>query len=110
MDDLAAETDRRAVSENLSRITEYHGDIRGLFPVQMARVRPFQNVSRISFFRTLPTGLRGWLSQKSTDFGAFTLPSLVLQSAMISSESTLAPCFSSTTALTASPHFSSGTP
>ena len=64
--------------------------------------------ARKSFFSTLPTGLRGSDSMKSTVLGALTLPSFALHSAMISSALTVWPLFSSTTALTASPHLRVG--
>ena len=53
--------------------------------VQILRSAFFQYCWRRSFFSTLPTGLRGSMSMKSTVFGAITLPSLALHSAMISS-------------------------
>ena len=66
--------------------------------------------ARRSFFSTLPTGLRGSEATKSTVFGAITLPSFCLAQRDQFLGADLWPGLSSTTALTASPHFSSGTP
>ncbi|MNL80171.1 hypothetical protein D3C87_2069520 [compost metagenome] len=54
--------------------------------------------------------LRGSEATKSTDLGAFTLPSFCLHRAISSSPETCMPGVSSTTAFTASPHAASGTP
>lgn len=64
----------------------------------------------MSFLRILPFGLRGRLGTKSTLFGAWTLLKRSLQSLMSLPASTTCPGLSSTTALTASPNFGSGTP
>lgn len=110
MDRRAAETDRRAIRKRFRRIGEYHGDIHGLLPrSDGARASLPERLANI-----LLTDLSDRAARQAVpeipDFGAFTLPSFALHSAMISSELVLEPCLSSMTALTASPHFSSGTP
>ena len=64
----------------------------------------------MSGLSTLPTLDRGRSGQISTCLGALTLPSRSLTKIRTSSEVTLCPARSWTTAVTRSPHFSSGNP
>ena len=64
----------------------------------------------MSFFNTLPTGLRGSVGQNSTCLGDLVLPKRALHSPMISSALADAPALSSTIAVTRSPQSGSGVP
>ncbi len=64
----------------------------------------------MSVLSTLPTLERGRSAQTSTCLGALTLPIRSLTKAISSAGSTCCPARSWTTAVTRSPHFSSGSP
>ena len=64
----------------------------------------------MSALRTLPTLERGRSGQTSTCLGALTLPSRSLTKARTSPAVTVRPGSGWTTAVTRSPHFSSGSP
>src|SRR3954452_11226559 len=74
------------------------------------RSLPAQYGSRKFRRRILPEGLRGSASRKSTDFGVLKPAIRSRVKLMMSDEVALLPGFITTTALTASPHLSSGMP
>jgi apolipoprotein N-acyltransferase len=74
------------------------------------RSRSPQYCARKAFLSGLPSADSGIDSAMSTDFGACTEPFALLTIATISSTSTVSPGRGTTTALTASPQVSSGTP
>ena len=79
----------------------------GLRPL---RTQVFSRDARMSALSTLPTFERGRSAQTSTCLGALTLPIRSLTNAASSSGATGSSPRSCTTAVTRSPHFSSGSP
>ena len=71
---------------------------------------PSQYGARSAYFWTFPVAVRGIATRNSTDVGALYPAIRSLQCAMISASVAHAPSASTTSALTVSPHLSSGTP
>jgi hypothetical protein len=72
--------------------------------------RPAQYRARSAFLSTLPTEVNGSSASNPTVFGAQTTPLRCVTKSISSRSSTRAPGFRTTSAVTASPHLSCGTP